>query len=444
MNPNFSIDARVMVSALVMAIGAGIVAGLAPALMACRADVAASLKSARGATEGAGTRIRSALVVAQVALSLTLLVSGGLFLRSLDRAKSVDLGFKPEGMFLASTGPGLQGYDFSQRLAFYKGVRDRIASLPGVDHAAWISWPPLGIIGEIAIISPDVRPSDDPDWRPPIAMEVDISPEYFVTSGMRLLDGRLFDERDDAVTTRVTIVNQTLAAAFWPGQSPLGRSFTADGRRLEVVGVVSNAKYRNVGETPQAALYKPLSQASPMFATIAIRTSRAPSELAPAVRQAIRQIDPDVSVYDVRSMSAHLDNGQAFFVFRLAALMTGLFGGMGVLLAAVGLYGMVAYHVSQRTQEIGVRMALGAGAADIIREVLARGARFAAIGIVVGVVLSAGLARLMKGMLLGVSPFDPLTYAAVAALLIAICLVASFVPARRATAVDPLIALRAE
>ena len=158
----------------------------------------------------------------------------------------------------------------------------------------------------------------------------------------------------------------------------------------------------------------------------------------------MQEIDPDVAVYDVRSMARHLDNGSAFMPFRLAAFMTTLFGGMGMLLASIGLYGMIAYHVGQRTQEIGVRMALGARAADIIRDVLSRGGRFALTGIGIGVVLSAGLAQLLKGLLLGVSPFDPVTYAAVAAVLIVICLIASFVPARRATAVDPLVALRAE
>ena len=169
-----------------------------------------------------------------------------------------------------------------------------------------------------------------------------------------------------------------------------------------------------------------------------------PADIGAAMRTVMQEVDPDVAVYDVRSMATHLDNGSAFMPFRLAAFMTSLFGGMGMLLASIGLYGMIAYHVGQRTQEIGVRMALGARAADIIRDVLAQGGRFAMIGIGIGIVLAAGLAQLLKGLLLGVSPFDPITYAAVAGLLVAICLLASFVPARRATMVDPLIALRAE
>jgi predicted permease len=441
---DFSIDGRVLTVMLVMAVGAGVVAGLAPALAACRADLQARLKSgARNTAEGSAGRLRSALVVVQVALSLTLLVSGGLFVRSLDRARQIDLGFEPEGLLLATTAPSLQGYDFQRRLAYYAAARDRIAAIPGVEHVAWIQFPPLGIISESAEVVPEPRPSD-PDWRPPMAAKADIGPEYLETARVRLIDGRMFDARDRAGSTPVVIVNQTLAQQFWPAQSPLGRTLLAAGDRVEVVGVVENGKYRNVGEAPRVAIFRPVAQTSPTTATVAIRTSGSPIEQAQAVRHALAQADPEVAVYDVRPMSEHLDNSNAFFPFRLGAFVTVLFGGMGLLLASIGLYGMVAYHVGQRTQEIGVRMALGAGPADIIRDVLTQGGRFALFGVGAGIVLAAGLAQLLEGLLLGISPFDPITYASVAGLLAAICLIASFVPAHRATRVDPLIALRAE
>jgi predicted permease len=312
-----------------------------------------------------------------------------------------------------------------------------------VEQASWIQFPPLGIIGEAAEVAPEPRPAD-PDWRSPLASEADISPEYFETARMRLVEGRVFDARDRVGSTPAVIINQTLAQQFWPGQSPLGRTLIADGHRVEVVGVVQNGKYINVGEAPRGAIFRPVAQTSPVSATAAIRTSGSPIDLSRAVRQALAEADPEVAVYDVRPMTEHLDNGNAFFPFRLAAFMTALFGSMGVLLASIGLYGMIAYHVGQKTQEIGVRMALGARTGDIVRDVLAQGGRFALFGIVIGVVLAAGVAHLLKGLLLGVSPFDPLTYAAVTGLLVAICLVASFVPARRATTVDPLVALRAE
>jgi predicted permease len=444
LDPDLVVDVRVLVASLVIAVGAGIVAGIAPALSACRGDLGDRLRSgARAGSDGSGSRLRSALVVAQVALSLTLLVSGGLFVRSLDRARGVDLGFEPDGVFLATAAPGIQGYNALQRLAFYRSVRDRIAAQPGVEAAAWISLPPMGIIGDLDQVSPDVQPTD-PSWRPPVAMRFDVTPEYFAAARVRLVDGRLFEARDDAGGTPVVIVNETLARQFWPGQSPIGRMLTADGDTVEVVGVAHNGKYMNIGEAPRPAIFRSFAQTAPGTATLAIRTARPASDIGSAIRTVMQEIDPDVAVYDVRSMATHLDNGSAFMPFRLGAFMTTLFGGMGMLLAAIGLYGTIAYHVTQRTQEIGVRMALGARAADIIRDVLVQGGRFALIGIGVGIVLAAGLAQLLKGLLLGISPFDPVTYAAVAGLLVAICLLASFVPARRATTVDPLIALRAE
>ncbi len=182
------------------------------------------LKSgARGGADRSGGKMRNALVVVQVALSLTLLVSGGLFVRSLDRARQIDLGFEPEGMLLATTAPALQGYDFEKRLAFYAAAHDRIVAIPGVAQVAWIQFPPLGIIGEAAEVIPEPRPSD-PDWRPPMAAEADISPEYFETARVRLIEGRVFDARDRAGSTPVVIINQTLAQEFWPGHSPLGRT----------------------------------------------------------------------------------------------------------------------------------------------------------------------------------------------------------------------------
>jgi len=271
-----------------------------------------------------------------------------------------------------------------------------------------------------------------------------VSPDYFATAHIRIVDGRAFDDRDGVATAPVAIVNETLAQKFWPERSPVGRYLIAGDVTLEIVGVVRNGKYQNVAETPLGAVFRPLAQITPGAASIVVRTSRSLEDVGPDIRQAFTTVDPDVAVYDVRSMETHLDNGSAFFPFRLAAFMTSLFGGMGILLASIGLYGMVAYQVGQRAQEFGVRMALGAVAADIIRDVLWHGGRFAAVGIGVGLVLSAGVAQLLRGLLVGVSPFDPVTYVLVAAFLTAVCLLASVIPARRATTVNPLATLRAE
>ena len=444
LDPDFSVDANVVVVALGIAVSAGVVAGLAPALWVLRSDVADVLRSAgRGVTTRFGGAVRGTLVVIQVALSLTLLVSGGLFVRSLDRARAVDLGFDRNGLLLASAWPGLQRYDAAQRLAFYDRVRTRIAAMPGVETAAWIQFPPLGITGDSGPVAPDPRPSD-PDWRPPIASRAVVSPEYFATAHIRIVDGRAFNNRDGVGSAPVAIVNETLARKFWPDRSPVGRYLIVDDARLEIVGVVQNGKYQNVAEAPRGAVFRPLDQIAPPFASIAVRTDRSLADVGPDIRQAFTIVDPDVAAYDVRSMETHLDNGSAFFPFRLAAFMTSLFGGMGILLASIGLYGMVAYQVGQRAQEFGVRMALGADAADIIGGVLSQGGRFAIVGIGVGLVLSAGLAQLLRGLLLGGSPFDPVIYVLVSGFLTVVCLLASFIPARRATAVDPLETLRAE
>jgi putative ABC transport system permease protein len=443
-DPDFSVDERVIAAALGIAVATGVVAGLAPALWVLRSDIAENLRGAgRGVTTRFGGALRSTLVVVQVALSLTLLVSGGLFLRSLDHARAVDLGFDPKGLLLASASPALQQYDAAQRLAFYDRIRNRIVAIPGVEMASWIQFPPLGITGESAVVAPEPRPLDS-NWRPPIASEAIVGSEYFATARIRIIEGRAFDGRDSAASAPVAIINETLAQQFWRGRSPVGQFLTADNARLEIVGVVQNGKYQNIAEAPLGAVFRPLAQVVPGSASIAIRTSRTLSDVGQDIRQAFRTVDPDVAIYDVRAMTTHLDNGSAFFPFRLAAFMTSLFGGMGILLASIGLYGMVAYQVGQRAQEFGVRMALGAVAADIIRDVLSQGGRFAAVGIGVGLVLSAGVAQLVRGLLIGVSPFDPVTYLLVSGFLTAVCLLASFIPARRATAVNPLATLRAD
>jgi predicted permease len=441
-DPDFSIDGRVLFVAVALAIVAGIVAGFAPALSASRTDLEPMLKSGGRTVPASSSRFRTCLVVAQVALALVLLVSGGLFIRSLDRARHVDLGFDPRDLVMASAAPGIQGYDEGKRLDFYRRVSARVVAIPGVQDAAWIQLPPLGITNEPAEVAPDPRPQNL-DWRPPTAYREVVSPDYFATMRITIIDGRPFDARDDG-SRPVAIINETLAHLFWPNQHSIGRSLFVRGERVEVVGVARNGKYQNVGEAPRTAVYLPLAQTPPPMASLIVRTTTSVPDLGSTLRDVIDEVDPEIAVYDVRPMMVHLDNGGAFFIFRLSAFMTSLIGGLGVLLASIGLYGTVSHHVGQRTQEIGVRMALGARAADIVRDVLGRGARDAAIGIAIGLVLASALARLLRGLLLEVGPFDPLTHGAVVVFLVAICLLASFVPARRATLVDPLAALREE
>ena len=450
LDPDFSVDIRVLAVTFAIAVCAGLLAGVGPAGVACRADLTGSLKNGGAPRQGwrpsapSGSRLRTTLVVVQVALALALLVSGGLFVRSLDRARDVDLGFDPNDLLLASTTPGIAGLDRQERLAFYRAVRERVAVLPGVEAAAWISFPPLGIIGDVATVFPDDR-QPDVDWRPPAVSLADVGGEYFATARVLIVEGRPFDDRDTADAKPVVIVNDTLARQFWPNRSPIGRRLVVRDATLEVVGVARTGKYQTVWESPRGAVFRPLAQAFPSRATLAVRGSRRPGpELTLGVRRIVRDVNPDVAIYDVRSMIEHLDSGTAFFPFRVGALISSVFGAVGLLMASIALYGMVAYYVGQRTQEFGIRMALGARRSDIIGDVMVRGGRFALLGIGAGIALAAALAHMLRTLLVGVNPFDPITHASVAGLLVGICLLASFVPAWRATIRDPLLALRSD
>jgi predicted permease len=445
LQPDFSLDARVLGVALLLALLAGIVAGLAPALMAARADLNVALKAGgRGASGEPRAWFRSMLVVGQVALSLMLLVSGGLFIRSLDRARQIELGFDSHDVLLASATPSETGYDPAQRLAYYSNARERMLALPGVDQAAWTEWAPIATVSEGGAIWLESQPPGTGE-QPPMAAVARVDPGYFATGRIPILEGRTFTDRDDESAEPVAIINQTLATLFWPKQSAIGRFFVVNGGGVQVVGVVPNGKYLFVWESPRPMVFRPLRQNVPTRATLVVRSSRQPAELLGEVRRTLRDVDPAVFVYDVRTMDEHLvSEGGGFLAFELGAKVTSVFGAAGVLLAAIGLYGMIAGRVTQRTQEFGVRIALGADRGAILRDVLGRALRLTSFGIVGGAVLAAVAAQGLSTLLLDVSPFDPLTYAVVSLFLVGVCLCSSFIPARRATRVDPIVALRAE
>jgi predicted permease len=443
--PDFSLDARVVGAALLFVVIAGVVSGLAPAVMAIRANLNAAVKAGgRGAAGEPRAMFRGALVVVQVALSLMLLVSGGLFLRSLDRARQIELGFEPDDLVVASVLPNENGYDAAQRLDFYTNARNRIRALPGVEQAAWTEWAPLATVSEGGPVWIDGQPPRTGEQAYMAALaSVDV--EYFTASKVTILDGRSFDGRDVKTERQVAIVNETLASHFWPNQSAIGRSLVIRGERVEVVGVARNGKYLFIWESPRGMLYRPMAQAPADRATLLVRGSRDPAGLMTEVQRVLREVDPAIRAFDVRTMDEHLvREGGGFLAFEIGATFAGIFGAAGVLLAAIGLYGMIAGRVTQRTQEFGVRIALGAARGAILRDVLGRALRLASIGIMGGAILAAFAARGLSTLLLDVSPFDPLTYGVVALLLIGMCLLASFIPARRATRVDPIVALRAE
>jgi predicted permease len=387
---------------------------------------------------------RSTLVVAQVALSLMLLVSGGLFLRSLDHVRQIELGFDPDNLLVASAVPSETGYDATERLAFYTNIRERVVTLPGVERAAWIEWAPLATVSEGAPVWLDSQPPRA-DQQAPMAASAHVDADYFATGRIPVVTGRSFHARDDADAEPVAIVNETLARLFWPNQNPVGRSFVVGGDRVEVIGVAQDGKYLFVWEAPRAMVYRPLAQGAPSRATLVVRSTRVPSDLMTDLRRTFRDVDPAVFVFDVRTMDEHLvREGGGFLAFELGAVVTSVFGAAGMLLAAIGLYGMMAGRVNQRMHEIGVRIALGARRPDILRDILGRGVRLASIGIAGGVILAGLAAQGFRTLLLDVSPLDPLTYGVVAMFLVIVSLLASFIPARRAMRVDPVVALRSE
>jgi putative ABC transport system permease protein len=440
-------DWRVLGAAALVACASGIVAGLAPAVYAFRADINALLKTG-GRTHAIGvdrSRFRRALIVGQIAVSLVLLVTGALFMKSLDRARRLDLGFNADRLLLADVQPALNGYTPAERLALYRRVRDRVTALPAVRSVDWISSPPFASDLSDTNLFVEGRPPAS-RGAAPFSFLVRTSPGYLDTAGVRLIGGRRFTEQDDGAHRQVMLVNETLARQLWPGENPIGRRarMTENGPWVEVVGVVKDGKYVFVWEAPRPMVFRPIAQETPGIATLVVRTAGAPGDAADEVRRAFRDVDPDLLVSGIRSMASHLEQGNAFIIFRIGALLSGLFGVMGLLLASIGLYGVIAYHVTQRSHEIGVRMALGARPSAIVGGVLARGARLASAGAAVGIVLTAAIGRFVRPLLLGVSPFDPAAYASVTLVLVAVALLASVVPARRAVTADPLECLRKE
>jgi macrolide transport system ATP-binding/permease protein len=442
---DLSLDARVLGVAFLLMVISGVVSGLAPAITATRQDLNAVVKAGgRGAAGEPRALLRGALVVVQVALSLMLLVSGGLFLRSLDRARQIELGFEPDGLVVASVVPGENGYDAAKRLDLYSRTRDRMRALPGVEQAAWIEWLPLSNVIDSGPVWIDGQPPRTGE-QTFSAMWATVDSDYFATSKVAIVDGRSFDGRDTEAGRQVVIVNETLARHFWPNQSAIGRVLVVRGERVEVVGVARDGKYLFLWESPRGMAYRPMAQEPTGIATLLVRSNRDPSAMKADLQGVFREVDPVVRVFDVRTMGEHLITATGgYLVFELGAMFTVVFGVAGVLLAAVGLYGMIAGGVAQRTREFGVRIALGAERRAILRDVLGRAVRLAAIGIAGGALLAAVVAQGLRTLLLDVSPFDPLTYLVVSIGLVGVCLLASFIPARRATRVDPIVALRAE
>jgi macrolide transport system ATP-binding/permease protein len=442
-----SFDARVFAFSFGLTAAASVLFALAPAFQATRLDVVSILKgSVGGRKRRSGHRLRDALVVTQLALSFVLLVGSGLFLKSFANAQRSDPGFDARDVLFLTTDVGLMSYDEERGLAYYERLLERVRALPGVRSAGAADRVPLGDSsnswGPIVAEGRTVERVED-EFGAGVSI---VTPGYFESLGVRLASGRGFDRTDDRDSRAVAVLNESLAEKLWPGEDPIGKRFRV-GRRpeaplREVVGVARNGKYRSLDESPRRHLYLPQAQEWAPEMTVLVRTEGDALNLAAAVRDEIRRLDPNLPVYDVKSLPSHLE--YSLWAPRMGATLATVFGAVAMLLAIVGLYGVTAYAVTLQTRDIGIRVALGARPSDVLRMVLLRALALVGIGVAIGFVVSIGLARAVEGLLFGVSPADPLVFVAIPLLLASVALAAAFGPARRATRVDPMTALRYE
>jgi len=452
------IDPVALAFAVAIALASSVVCGLAPALRLARSDVQTGLREGgRGSTRGGfRDRLRAGLIVAEVALSLLLLVGAGLLIRSALALQRVDPGFDPRGVLSARVALPQTSYgDPVHARETFRRLADDVASLPGVTHAAVTSYAAMGPGGGSNGLLPEDAGEFDMSKLIQSQLRM-VTPDFFATLRIRIVKGRGFDAGDRRGGQKVMIVSEALAARAFGGQNPIGRRMGCcesgpDGKQdyKVIVGVAADVRSRGPATAPRPEFYLPLAQAPDaawdwigrtMY--IVARTEGNPQTLTPAVRGALQRIDPDLPLFDVRQMDERL--AAALATARFNTLLLSLLGAIGLLLAASGIYGVIAYFVSQRTQEIGVRIALGATAAGVVRLVLGEALQPVALGAALGVVSAIAATRVLASQLFGVSPTDPLTIAAVVAMLVGVALVASVIPARRAASIDPTRALQAE
>jgi putative ABC transport system permease protein len=455
----FTFDWRVFSYVTGAALAAGIVAGLAPALRISRSNLNDTLREGgRGLIGDTGRHwLRNGLVVAQVAGSLIVLIAAGLFTRSLTNAESIDLGYDPHHVLNLSLDPKLQGYDGPRAEAFFRELLSRAKALPGVESASLAFSIPLGYYGDGSSVYPEGQ-AIPPGKRAPSAGINLVSPDYFSTMRMKIIKGRGFTEADTSASQHVAIVNQTMAEHLWPEQDALGRRFSTEGSEgpfksgsqgasrswVTVVGVVRDAKLQSLLDAPGNFFYEPQTQNYRSIHVLQLRTSVPPQSLIAQAEALVRGLDPNLPVYDVMTMEQAVAGANGYFMFKVGAAFAGSLGALALLLAVVGVYGVVSYAASQRKREIGIRMALGAQRQSIFALVIRQAAVLVGSGVAVGALAALAVTRILASLLFGVHSYDPLTYAGVAALLMAAALIACYIPARRAVRVDPMVALRYE
>ena len=441
-----SLDINVVLFTLAVSLGTGFLIAILPTHRAVKQDLTAALKSGDVAT-GRMSRMftRDVLVVGQVAVSLVLLITAGLCMRSLQQAQRIDVGFDPENRLLASIDIGRAGYSQGQGVSFQSRLLENVRALPGVVAASFTAHPQLGpgYLGDGRVLVEGEAPMPD-DRRPVVYYDI-VAPLYFQTMGTRLLAGRDFSDRDATGTALVAIVNQTFARSFWQNQSPIGKRFclgVGTAPWIEVIGLVTDGKYQSLGEPPQRHVFLPSLQHFHSAATLVVHTSGDPHSYVQLVRSIVQKLDPDLPVTDIRTMDEHL--GFAMYPARTSAILFTISGALGLLLAMIGVYGLLTFVVRQRTREIGIRLALGARSQDVVRLVVRKSAWLVALGMGLGLSAAYATTGLMAGFLYGINGRDVLTFVAAPTFLALAAAVATAVPARHVSRVDPIVALRTE
>jgi predicted permease len=439
-------DWRVYAFSFGVACFTGIATGLWPARKATQFGLVESLKQGGSVAGSSRHRLRNLLVVGQVTMSLVVLVASGLFLHSLRQLQTVGMGFRSDGLLMVSLDLGLQQYTEERGRRFLDDLLTRAEALPGVESATVLGHVPFDYGMQLAEVSIDGEIVGSKDGHISAAFNI-VGPKYFETAGAVIARGRGFDRTDERGSRRVAIVNETMARTLWPDGDAIGRRFKFgwDGAWMEVVGVARDGKYLMLGEDPRPYFYMPLSQKYSSPITVMVRSASDPLTLARPLQGLLREMDADLPLFNVRTMDDHVrESVLGLMPMRMGAAMAGVQGVIAVFLAVMGLYAVVSYAVSRRTREIGVRMALGAGPADVLRLVVREGMRLSFAGLAIGLLIALGGGFALSKVLYGVKPVDLVVFGSVTALLVTVSALACYLPARKATRVDPLVALRAE
>jgi putative ABC transport system permease protein len=448
---NFQPDVHVYLFTLAAVLATGAVVGIMPALRVARTDVNSMLREGgRGSSDGPRRHlVRNSLVMAQVAGSLLLLIVAGLFIRSAGKVRKIDLGLNPDHVIDVQLDVHQLGYTEQQGRAFYRDAEDRLRSLPGVVSVSEAFTVPLGLMSAMERLIIEEHPLEPGQPEPNVLYNM-VSPDYFETLRIPVHRGRVFAKADSEQAAKVAIVNETMAKKFWPNEDVLGKRFKfrgpdkADRSFIEVVGVVQNGKYRGVVEDPLPTFYVPLEQNYVPLRTIHVRTSVPPESMELQIAAQLQELAPGLPISGVRTLRQDLEGINGYLFFHLGAQLTAAMGLLGLILAVVGVYSVVSYTAVQRTHEIGIRMALGAKSQDILTMVMGQSLVVIGVGIAIGLGAAIAGTRLLASLLVGVSSSDPATFTIVVAVLAFVALLACWLPARRATRVSPLVALRYE